>query len=253
MTQQIHIYFHQQLNEFLPLEQRETRFDYELKPPRSAKDLIEAIGVPHVEVDLIIVNGDSVDFNYLVQAGDQISVYPVSTLIDEKLTISPLKHCQPPALRNSRFVLDVHLGRLAAYLRMLGFDCLYRNDYEDPTLANISVDENRILLSCDRQLLMRKNVNHGYFVRSRQPRRQLIEILTRFELFEKQKPFSRCMRCNGKIHPVEKLAIAERLSDATKKYYDEFYICEDCENLYWKGSHYLKMIKMIETLRPEKQ
>jgi hypothetical protein len=252
MTQQINLSFHQQLNDFLPVEQRETQINYVLNAPRSVKDLIESIGVPHVEIDLIIVNGESVDFNYLVKEGDDISVYPVldSAQISQHKTLStlPLKHCHPKPWHKSKFVLDVHLGKLACYLRMLGFDTLYRNDYDDPTLARISVAEHRILLTCDLQLLFRKHLTHGYFVRSRQPQQQLREIIVHYDLFKQPKPFSRCMRCNGKIHPVAKQGIAARLSDATKKYYDDFYICEDCENIYWKGSHYQKMQKMIELL-----
>ena len=128
--------FYAELNDFLLPDQRKTVINHEIKQPRSVKDLIESIGVPHTEIDLIIVNGESVDFNYLVQGGDHISVYPVF----ESLDISPLNHCQPKPLRNTRFVLDTHLGRLAAYLRMLGFDTLYKNDYDDSSLANISSD-----------------------------------------------------------------------------------------------------------------
>jgi len=188
------------------------------------------------------VNGESVDFNYLVHDGDRISVYPVF----EALDISPLNHCQPEPLRKTRFVLDNHLGRLAAYLRMLGFDTLYRNDYDDPGLARISVDEHRILLTCDRQLLMRKQIAHGYFVRSRQPQQQLLEVLTRFDLFNNQQPFTRCIHCNGKIRPVNKKVIEAQLSPDTRKYFNEFFHCEMCNNIYWKGSHYQKMKKMIE-------
>jgi uncharacterized protein with PIN domain len=187
---------------------------------------------------------ESVDFNYLVQNGDRISVYPVF----ESLDISPLKHCQPKPLRNPCFVLDVHLGRLAAYLRMLGFDTLYRNDYDDPTLATISVDEQRILLTCDRLLLMRKQITHGYFVRARQPQKQLIEILSRFDLYNNQKPFTRCMHCNGKTRPVKKQEIEDQLLAETKKYYNEFFQCEKCNKIYWKGSHYLKMQDMINNI-----
>lgn len=244
MSTQINIRFYEELNDFLPQDQRKTDFSLELKQARSIKDLIESIGVPHTEIDLIIVNGESVDFNYLVHDGDRISVYPVF----EALDISPLNHCQPEPLRKTRFVLDNHLGRLAAYLRMLGFDTLYRNDYDDPGLARISVDEHRILLTCDRQLLMRKQITHGYFVRSRKPRQQLLEVLSRFDLFNNQQPFTRCMRCNGKIRPVNKKVIAVRLSPDTRKYYNEFFQCEMCNNIYWKGSHYQKMKRMVERL-----
>jgi hypothetical protein len=142
----------------------------------------------------------------------------------------------------------VHLGKLAGYLRMLGFDTLYRNDYDDPTLARISVEEDRILLTCDRQLLMRKHIIYGYFVRSRDPQQQLLEILTHFDLVNKQHPFTRCINCNGKIQAVGKEVIKSKLLEETKKYYDEFYLCESCDKIYWKGSHYQKMKKMIEKL-----
>ena len=244
MQQQINIRFYEELNDFLSQQQRKIDFNHTLKKSRSIKDLIESIGVPHAEVDLIIVNGESVDFDYPVQDGDRISVYPVF----ESLDISPLKHCQPAPLRTTCFVLDVHLGRLAAYLRMLGFDTLYRNDYDDPTLADISADEHRILLTCDRRLLMRKQVTHGYFVRSRQPQKQILEILARFDLYNNQKPFTRCMHCNGKTHAVNKQDIETQLLPKTIKYYDEFYQCEDCGKIYWQGSHYLKMQEMIDNI-----
>lgn len=242
MPEQITIRFYEELNDFLPPEQRKKDITQALKQERSIKDLLESIGVPHSEIDLIIVNGESIGFNYLVHAGDRISVYPVF----ESLDISPLNHCQPKPLRNTRFVLDNHLGKLAAYLRMLGFDTLYRNDYDDPGLARISVDEQRILLTCDRQLLMRKEITHGYFVRSRQPQTQLLEVLTRFDLFNNLQPFTRCMDCNGLIQAVEKQAIEDQLPPDAKKYYNEFFQCGQCSKIYWKGSHYKKMKRMVE-------
>ena len=244
MSAQITIRFYEELNDFLPHEQRKTDLDLEFKQARSIKDLIESIGVPHTEIDLIIVNGESVDFNHPVQNGDHISVYPVF----ESLDISPLRHCQPKPLRNTRFVVDVHLGRLAAYLRMLGFDTLYRNDYDDETLTELSVDEHRILLTCDRQLLMRKQITHGYFVRNRQPQQQLLEILSRFDLYNNLQPFTRCMHCNGKTRPVKKQEIEDRLLPETKKHYTEFLQCEMCHKIYWKGSHYQKMQRMIDQI-----
>ena len=242
---QINIRFYEELNDFLPQEQHKHELTQELHKERSVKDLIESFGVPHTEIDLIIVNGESVNFNYLVKDGDRISVYPVF----ESLDISPLNHCQPKPMRNTRFVLDGHLGRLAAYLRMLGFDTLYRNDYDAPELAETSANEHRILLTCDRRLLMRKQITHGYFVRERQPKLQLLEILKRFDLYNNQQPFTRCMRCNGITQPVNKQEIDARLLPKTKKYYDEFFKCETCNNIYWKGSHYLKMQEIIRKIK----
>ncbi len=249
MSAQINIRFYEELNDFLSQDKRKIDFNHELKKARSIKDLIESIGVPHTEVDLIIVNGESVDFNYRVQDGDRISVYPVFESLDISPLKSSLRHCQSAPLREPRFVLDAHLGRLAAYLRMLGFDTLYRNDYDDPTLANISADEHRILLTCDLRLLMRKQITHGYFVRTRQPQQQILEILTRFDLYNNQKPFTRCMHCNGKTHAVKKQDIESQLLPKTKKFYDEFYQCENCGKIYWQGSHYLKMQEMIKKIK----
>ena len=251
MPEQIKIHFYEELNDFLAQSQRDTDFDVELKKVRSVKDLIESIGIPHTEIDLIIINGESVGFNYQVQPDDHISVYPVSDTLPESLLIEPsaVQHCQAKPIGNARFVLDVHLGRLAAYLRMLGFDTRYKNDCDDPTLADISADEHRILLTCDRLLLMRKQINHGYFVRNRQPQQQLLEILSRFGLFEDVKPFTRCIHCNGKTQPVEKRAIEAQLLPKTKKYYNEFFQCDSCKKIYWKGSHYLKMKEMIDSIK----
>lgn len=245
MTKYINIRFYEELNDFLPPDRQKAAFKVELKKARSIKDLIESIGVPHTEVDLILVNSEAVDFNYPVQHGDTISVYPVF----ESLDISPINHCQPQPLRKPRFVLDVHLGKLAAYLRMLGFDTLYRNDYDDPTLAFISAEERRILLTCDRRLLMRKQITHGYFVRSRQTQQQLLEVLSRFDLYNNLKPFTRCIHCNGKTRAVNKAEINDQLLAKTKKYYNEFFQCESCNKIYWQGSHFLKMQAMLEKIR----
>ena len=251
MSAQVILRFYEELNDFLPDDLRKTDFNHELKKLRSVKDLIESIGVPHTEIDLIIVNGESVDFNYPVQNGDHISVYPVFESLPDNVIIesSQLKHCQPQPPGNTRFVLDVHLGRLAAYLRMLGFDTLYHNNYHDPELADISASEHRILLTCDRQLLKRKQITHGYFVRTRQPQQQILEILSRFDLYHKLQPFSRCLHCNGKTRRVNKADIENRLLAKTKKYYNEFYQCESCDKIYWKGSHYLKMKSMINKIQ----
>lgn len=240
----VQIRFYAELNDFLPAEQHQVTFQHPFKQAGSTKDLIENIGVPHTEVDLILVNGKSVDFNYLIQDGDCISVYPVF----ESLDISPVTHLQPAPLQQAQFVLDTHLGRLAAYLRMLGFDTLYRNDYDDPTLANVSVDEQRILLTCDIGLLKRKQITYGYFVRSRQPRQQLSEILNRFDLFKQQQPFSRCMHCNGEISAVKKEKVTALLKLDTMSYYNEFWQCAQCKKVYWKGSHYQRMQKLIASL-----
>jgi uncharacterized protein len=238
------IRFYAELNDFLPEEQKHQPITYTFGVSGSVKDAIEALGVPHTEVDLILANGLSVDFSYRIQNGDKISVYPVFESID----ISPLERLRPAPLREVRFVLDTHLGKLAAYLRMLGLDTAYDRDYTDENLARLSLDEKRILLTRDRGLLKRNMVVRGYFLRATNPRAQLIEVLQRFDLFRSISPFERCMHCNALLHSVAKQAIADRLLPETRQYYEEFRACPKCDRIYWKGSHYQRMQRLIESV-----
>jgi uncharacterized protein len=234
--------FYAQLNDFFPPEQRQQVVTHHFRVRGSVKDAIEAMGAPHTEVDLILANGAPVDFDYLVQDGDRISVFPKFRSID----LGPLLRLQPPDLFEKHFVVDGHLGRLAAYLRMLGFDTVYRNDCRDDELARISCAENRTLLTRDRGLLKRNEVNRGYYVRATDPAHQLAEVVQRFDLSSSIAPFRRCMHCDGLLHSVEKQAIQGRLLPETTKYFDEFYLCADCGRIYWKGSHYRRMKRLIQ-------
>ena len=245
MPGRVEIRFYEELNDFLPPARRKVTFEHAFRQSGSIKDMIEALGVPHTEVDLILVNGSSVDFDYLIRDGDRISVYPMF----ESMDIAPVTRLRPVPLRTTRFVLDTHLGRLAAYLRLFGFDTLYRNDYDDPTLAAISAAERRILLTRDRQLLMRKQVTHGYFVRETQPRRQLIEVLRRFDLRATQRPFTRCMHCNGEISAVSKEEIRAHLLPRTERWYQEFWRCGQCGKIYWKGTHFRHLQALVASTR----
>lgn len=244
MSGHINIHFRYELNDFLRPEKRHRTLEASYTRQGSIKDIIENTGIPHTEVMLILVNGHAVSFDYLIQHGDEVEVFPRS----EVARISDAVILQPPEPEEARFVLDTHLGRLASYLRMLGFDTLYRNDYDDPELADISAGQNRILLTCDRYLLMRKKVVYGYFVRSRQPREQLSEVLKRYGLFNKTKPFSRCIRCNGLINPAEKQKIENMLMADTRRWYKEFWQCADCGHIYWKGSHYQRMRGLVQSV-----
>jgi uncharacterized protein with PIN domain len=242
MMQQARFRFYAELNDFLPAERRQRTFPVAFELNGSVKDMIESLGVPHTEVDLILANGRSVDFAYPVQDGDFISVYPVFESID----ISPVLRVRPEPLREPAFVLDVHLGQLAVYLRMLGFDTLYRNDYADEELARISSQERRILLTRDRGLLKRSIVTHGYCLRATDPRQQLGEILHRFDLRRAAAPFRRCLHCNTPLQTVAKAEISHRLDAKTKKYYDHFRRCPTCDRIYWRGSHFKRMEAFVE-------
>jgi len=231
-----------ELNYFLPPSKRQVSFTHFFKDRASIKDMIEALGVPHPEVDLITVNGESVDFSYIVEDSDRINVYPISCAIE----VAATRLVRPTNLTINRFVLDIHLGKLANFLRMLGFDTLYRNDYDDEELAKISASEQRILLTRDKGLLMRSLVTYGYYVRQTDPERQVVEVLRRFDLFREVTPLQRCIRCNGLLESVAKESIIDQLPQNTRLSINEFHRCFSCGQIYWKGSHSERMQQFIE-------
>jgi uncharacterized protein with PIN domain len=241
----IHIRFYEELNDFLPVSMQKRDIEYSFKINQTVKDAVEAIGVPHTEIDLILVNGKSVGFDYQLQVGDRISVYPVF----ESFDISPLVRLRPKPLRETKFILDVHLGKLCKHLRMLGFDTFYRNDLDDPEIIGRSVAEKRIILTRDLGILKNGHVTHGYFLRSQDSKIQLKEIMKRFDLKNQVAPFKRCMECNGLMSRIEKAEIEDQLKDRTKAYFDEFFQCTSCNKIYWGGSHFDNMKTFIKEIK----
>jgi uncharacterized protein with PIN domain len=236
--------FYEELNDFLPDIRRKTSFGYSFKGNPAVKDAIEAIGVPHVEVDMIVVNGIPVDFYYKIRSGDQISVYPVFESFDIS-NVSPLR-AKP--LRVTRFITDVHLGKLSRYLRLCGFDTIFETGLSDREIVDISVTGKRIILTRDRNLLKNKRVTHGYWIRSNNPFEQLEEVLIRFDLRNDLHPFSRCMECNGLIRKVPKEDVIDELLPGTRNCYTDFKKCDGCGRIYWEGSHFDRMKKLIATI-----
>lgn len=234
--------FYEELNDFLPAKRQKREFGLNIERKASIKDVIESLGVPHTEIELILVNGRSVDFNYQVRDRDQISVYPVF----ECFNITPLLRLREKPLRRLSFIADANLGKLAQYLRLLGFDCLYRNDYDDAEVAEIASQQHRVVLTRDRRLLRRKIISHGLFVRSDQPRQQVSELLKRLDLYDEVEPFSRCVNCNGFLSVIDKNSIIDRLEPLTREHYNDFKICNDCGQLYWPGSHFERANDLLE-------
>lgn len=219
-----------------PLLKRDLRdrpVEMHFQGPQSVKHLIESLGIPHTEIGPLTASGQTIRLEYIVQDGDRIEVQ----------SVAPSDQTTEP-----RFVLDGHLGRLASHLRMLGLDCLYNNGYEDEELVQISIEDGRILLTRDRLLLMHKVVTQGYLLRSLNSIEQLHEVVYRYSLGQWVKPFQRCMRCNHLLDSVKKEMVLEKLEPLTKKYYDEFKLCPACEQVYWKGSHYERMLQLIEKI-----
>ncbi|MBP1743932.1 MAG: hypothetical protein H6Q58_910 [Firmicutes bacterium] len=236
------IRFYGGLNYFLPPQIRQIPFRHSFTGQPTVKDLVESFGVPHAEVDLILVDGVSARFDRQLRGGEKVSVYPAFRSID----VSAVTLVRPEPLTEIRFVLDVHLGKLASYLRMAGFDTLYSSSALDSELAERSALERRILLTFDRGLLKRKNVMYGYCVRSRDPATQLKEVLNHFGLSDSLHPFSRCMICNGVLQHVAKDEVFERLPEKVREYADDFTVCRGCGRIYWKGTHFERMSELIK-------
>lgn len=208
----------------------------------SVKDQIEACGVPHTEVDLLLVNGVSAGLDHHIVDGDRISVYPHFWGLD----VSQVSLVRPEPLPEMRFLADVNLGKLARYLRLLGFDTRSDSQWHDPELVEIAARESRLLLTKDRPLLKRSAVTHGYLVRAVDPPVQLVEVVGRFELSGEIRPFTRCLECNGIVRSVEKADIDHLLEPLTRRSFEEFRQCPDCGRVFWKGSHHRRLAAMVE-------
>jgi uncharacterized protein with PIN domain len=241
--------FHGSLNDFLPTARRDLAIHFAFEGGPAIKDAIEALGVPHPEVDSIMANGRPVGFCYRLRPDDHVEVFGLdrSGGPAEPAAEPGAPGLIPAAPIPPRFVLDGHLGRLARYLRMLGFDARYDNRAADEGLARLSADENRVLLTRDRGLLKRSVVRLGYLVRDDNPRRQLDEVMARYGLAPLAAPFSRCVRCNGLLEQVDRSAVAERLAGEprTLRYFDSFGLCADCGSIYWQGSHFERMSGLV--------
>jgi uncharacterized protein with PIN domain len=233
--------FYEELNDFLPAHQYKSSFQTPFFGNPSVKDVIQAIGVPHTAIDLILVDGQSVDFSRRLRGGERVAVYPVF----ERLDISPVIRLRPRPLRDTRFILDVHLGKLARYLRMLGFDSAYDRDWDNVTLVDLSLRQKRIILTRGLEVLKQNRVTHGYWLRHHEPRQQLQEVLRALDLFGQVRPFTRCMDCNGRIDKADKAVISDQIDSRVLQRFKEFRQCQDCGKIYWHGSHYKSMFQLI--------
>lgn len=240
----VRLRFYGALNEFLAPDRREREFEYRSARAASVKNAIEAVGVPHTEVEWVLVDGEPVDFSYLVREGDRICIYPDTKVVDAGAAV----RLRPAPSTRLRFVADSHLGGLARLLRMLGFDTLYSNDYHDREVRRIAHEQDRVVLTRDRDLLMCRDVTHGCFVHALRPAEQIGEVVSRLRLLGKAQPFTRCLYCNAPLSPVEKAAVVHRIPPNAAKFYDRFASCPSCERIYWEGSHWKRMSGLLETL-----
>ena len=237
--------FYEELNDFLPADRRKVSFEHAFSGNPSVKDTIEAIGVPHTEIDLILVDGLSVGFRHRLAGGERVAVYPVF----EGLDIAPVQRLRPQPLREPRFVLDVHLGTLARYLRLLGFDAVWRNDLDDETIIDLAAGERRIILTRDRGILRHGSVTHGYWMRATDPVQQVEEVVRALDLRGRLRPYTRCMGCNGPLNPIDRFDAARDVPLQVFLVYRDFSRCDDCGKVYWSGSHQHRLDQVIERAR----
>lgn len=241
--------FYEELNDFLAPQHRRREFASRCARAATTKHMIEALGVPHTEVELILVNGESVGFDRLLHDGDRVSVYPKFESID----VTPLLRVRDRPLRVTRFIADAHLGGLARLLRMAGFDTLYDNGFDDAEIAEIAEREGRIVLTRDRELLKRRNVSHGCYVRAMKPEQQLREIFGRLDLAGSLRPLRLCLNCNVPLHAVDRGAVLDRVPPGVARRYEAFSTCPVCGGVFWEGSHWKRMCSLLAGLeQPEK-
>jgi uncharacterized protein len=241
----VELRFHGSLNDLLAPAARRRPIRRTVIGSPAIKDVIESLGVPHVEVGRVTVDGRPADLDHRAWDGERIAVYPVPPADPDR---DPSGGAGRPTLR---FVADGHLGRLVAYLRMLGFDTVYSRDATDPELAELAAREDRILLSRDRGLLKRSIVRRGCLLRSDRPHEQLREVVDRYGLAGSCDPFARCLGCNGLLEPLDPLIARPLAPPRVRLEQEAFRRCTGCGRLYWRGSHHQRMVRLIAAVVPE--
>lgn len=236
-----------ELNDYLPPERRQQAIDIDFVPPAPLRHVVEQLGIPHTEIELALRDGQSLDLETPVADGDRIALYPVFEAFD----VQPALRLRARPLRSPRFLADAHLGKLAGYLRLLGFDTRCENDIGDPALVALAAAEDRILLSRDRRLLMHKAITHGCHLRDDDPRQQLRHLVRRLQLCGLIRPFTRCTVCNTEVMPVAKAEVIDQLPDSVQRLHDAFWRCSGCGRVYWQGSHWQALRRLVDELCEE--
>ncbi|MDN5754087.1 MAG: Mut7-C ubiquitin/RNAse domain-containing protein [Nitrosospira sp.] len=238
--------FYEELNDFLAPGRRRCEFTCSCARAATTKHMIEALGVPHTEVELVLVNGESVGFDRLLRNGDRVAVFPRF----ETLDITSLLRVREHPLRITRFVADAHLGGLAHLLRMAGFDTLYDNNFRDSEIEAIAAREERIVLTRDRELLKRRSVMRGCYVHALKSTQQLCEIFDRLDLAQNARPFTLCLECNAPLRAIDKAQVHMRVPPDVRDRFDRFSTCDVCRRVFWEGSHWRRMRTLLDEIMP---
>ena len=242
----IFLRFYEELNNYLPVRRRKVWFEYRFSDKPTIKDIVELIGVPYSEIDLILVNGKSVNFSFKVKNNDKVSVYPVFEAFD----ISTVSRLRTKPLREPNFIVEANLGKLAKYLRLFGFDVYYQNtNGNNSSVDSLTKKNTPIVLTRGKNIFKKKLITHGYQVKSNDPKKQIEEVINKFDLFSRIKPLIFCLQCNEKIVPIEKNKIINKLPSKIPQYFNEFFICPTCKKIYWRGIHYQTMLAFVRQIK----
>lgn len=216
--------FHGNLAAFLPLGRRGAAFAHTCARAATLKNAIEALGVPHTETARLLVNGEPATLDRIVREGDAVEVFPWTV--------------QAATLR---FVADAHLGGLARFLRMLGYDTVHENALPDAQIRRLAHEERRIVLTRDRELLKCREIAFGCYVHELKAETQLREVAVRFDLAAGARPFTLCLRCNLPLEPADDAQVRAYALPAVVERYSVFLRCAGCARVFWEGSHFARM------------
>ncbi|GAB6191902.1 Mut7-C RNAse domain-containing protein [Desulfocastanea catecholica] len=223
---------------------------YRLARRASIKDILEGLGVPHTEVGRIVLAGQEQTFEKIAEVGEHFHIHPLSPAMPPTVTTV----LRPDPLGDCIFLVDINVARLAGLLRMVGFDAeAVDREMTNSATLDRAIDEKRILLTRNRDLLKQRRLVFGHLVRSQDPEEQLKEIINLYNLQERIRPFSRCIACNGLLAEVDKKTIIDRLLPLTRKYFNRFHQCIGCGKIYWQGSHHHKMSAQLARILDKTQ
>lgn len=235
---------HGDLSHLLRKEQTAV-LQYPLTRRASIKDIIESLGIPHTEIGAIHLNAFSATFNFIPEGGEHFHLYPFAHTTIQALPTE----LWPEKWKFQTFMVDVNALKVMRNLRMAGFDAVEIPMGTTTAQGKRAAQEQKVILSRNRDLLKCSSVIYGQLLRSEDHVEQLREVVARFGLAPHCKPFTRCITCNGTLQTIEKEQVLDRLEPLTRRYYTTFKICDTCQQIYWRGSHYAKMTSLLSKLQ----
>lgn len=171
----------------------------------------------------------------------------ISCACGSRVGIEPRVRGLRPASQR-RFAADAMLGRLARWLRLLGFDCTYDPEISDEQIVRLALEEGRTVLTRDRRLPEQWWIEDVYLVGEERVREQLVEVIRRFDLASRVRVLTRCSECNQRLTRVDCSSISARVPPRILALHEDFSGCPDCGRVYWEGSHAARIRAVAQSL-----